>query len=374
VVAETRRAQCSYALTDASGTVRSGNAEAVIEDDGLIVGPVAVAFLDADALSTGDYRIELSLWPDGRLMLSQLGRRFDTFAQELRGVRNQARVAGLLAHGITMPIVFAGALLSGGGQRSAEFQVYDTHLTVVPDDGDPWQVPFGAITDVRSRSEPPGVVLDSTDGLTILGQLGRQREACETAIVERRTAQQRALAELTGQAGFSDGWSIARSHVREFTALLERFTAPERTAARDAILAAATGDPRVGFVQLLDPDGERLRCPASLPENLATFLLVPVGSLTVLEILAGPAAATYMFRGAIDAVNRDLQLLHFRRAPLALTEEQAALTPANPHRLALRRLAPLGRLRASTVARLIHREGWDAAFRSALTAATAGAS
>jgi hypothetical protein len=43
------------------------------------------------------------------------------------------------------------------------------------------------------------------------------------------------------------------------------------------------------------------------------FLLVPVGPLTVLEILAGPAAATYVFRDEIESVNRDLQLLHFRR-------------------------------------------------------------
>ena len=49
---------------------------------------------------------------------------------------------------------------------------------------------------------------------------------------------------------------------------------------------------------------------ASLPSNWAVFLLVPVDLGTVLEMLAGPAAATYVFRKEIDAVNRDLQLLH----------------------------------------------------------------
>ena len=88
--------------------------------------------------------------------------------------------------------------------------------------------------------------------------------------------------------------------------------------------------------------------------------------MTVLEILAGPSAATYVFREDIDAVNRDLQLLHFRRGPLALTAEQAELTPSNPHRLALRKVEPLQRLRASTVARLIHDESWHESLRSAL--------
>ena len=103
-----------------------------------------------------------------------------------------------------------------------------------------------------------------------------------------------------------------------------------------------------------------------MPANWASFLLVPVGDVTILEILAGVSAATYLFRADAELVNRDLQLLHFRRAPLALTEEQATLTPTNPHRLALRKLEPLRRLRAATVARVIHNDAWAANLRSAI--------
>ena len=70
--------------------------------------------------------------------------------------------------------------------------------------------------------------------------------------------------------------------------------------------------------------------------------------------------------GGIEAVNRDLQALHFRLAPLALTEQQAEVTPVNPHRLALRKLEPLQRLRQGTTARLLHTEGWAEALHSAL--------
>ena len=48
----------------------------------------------------------------------------------------------------------------------------------------------------------------------------------------------------------------------------------------------------------------------------------------MLEILAGPSAATYVFEAPIEDVNRDLQLLHFRRGALALTEAEAELTAA----------------------------------------------
>lgn len=367
VISETRRAVAAFALSDENAAVvQSGEAEAVIGDDGLSVGPVTVSFLDADVLVAADYRIEIQLWPGGRLVLSQLGRRFDTFAQELATVRNHARVAGLLAHGIAMPEVFPGARLSDAGPQPAEFQVYDTHVTVVPRDDDPWQLPFGAMNIVRSQVEPPAVVLETGEGLTICGQLARRREAFEAAIVERRETQRALLAELTGESGFSDGRAIARDALRDFDGLVDRFTAPERTSCRDTLLAAATGGPRVGFVQLLDPDTEHLASPTAVPSNWAVFLLVPAGAVTVLEVLAGPSAATYVFRGDIDAVNRDLQLLHLRRAPLALTAEQAVVTPSNPHRLALRKLEPLRRLRSITTARLIHTDSWAEALRRAL--------
>jgi hypothetical protein len=361
---ESRRAKAAFALYDRGGSaVQQGEASAAIGDEALSLGTVSVSFLDADALRASDYRIELDLWPDGRLILSQLGRRFETFTRELRRTRNQARVAGLLAHGISVPKVFTGAVLSSVAACPAELQLYDTHLTVVPQDGDPWQVPLGAVTDVRAQVEPPAVVLRTETTATAVGLLGRHCDAFRRAIMERIEAQARLLKHLTGQDGFADGLGVPRLRIPGFEQLLERFTAPERTSCAGQLLTAASDEPRLGFVQLLDPDAEGLQSPDALPENWASFLLVPIGDLTVLEILAGPSAATYVFRSAIDAVNRDLQALHLRRSPLALTKPQAELTPANPNRLALRKLEPLRRLRACTTARLIHTDSWAEAWK-----------
>src|SRR6202007_2611246 len=77
---EPRRARAAWALYDAAGRcAQQGNAEAVIDDVGLSVGTNHVAFVDADGFSAAEYRIELELWPAGRLVLTELGRRFDTF-------------------------------------------------------------------------------------------------------------------------------------------------------------------------------------------------------------------------------------------------------------------------------------------------------
>jgi hypothetical protein len=116
------------------------------------------------------------------------------------------------------------------------------------------------------------------------------------------------------------------------------------------------------LVQLLDPDSEPVAGSTGLPQPWACFLLVPLGGLVVFEILAGPAAATYVFEGDPAAVGSCLQALHARRGPLALSDAEARLTPANPYRLALRRLEPLRRLRDATRARLVHNDGWDAAL------------
>jgi hypothetical protein len=339
----------------------------VIGDDALSVGPVTIAFVDADALRAADYRIELDCWPSGRLALTQLGRRFDTFTRELRRERNQARVKGLLAHGVTMPETFAGALLGAGTVRPAEVQVYDTHVTLVPGDGDPSQLPLGGLTRVSAGEDPPSVVLAMGEARTVVGQLARHRDAFLRAVTERQAAQARLLAEVTGQSCFADGLAVPRGKVGNFDELVRRFAAPDRAVCAAKLLAMAKGgEPRLGFVRLLDPDAERLVGEVALPESWACFLLVPVGALVVLEILAGPSAATYAFAGDITSVGADLQQLHFRRGPLALTEAEAQITPANPHRLALRRLEPLKRLRAATRARLIHNEGWADALGKAL--------
>ena len=157
--------------------------------------------------------------------------------------------------------------------------------------------------------------------------------------------------------------------VSGFEDLVRRFTAPDRASCAALLLAAASGgEPRLGFVQLLDPDAAADTGSAALPEPWACFLVVPVGDRVVFEILAGPSAATYVFEGDPAVLGSHLQQLHARRAPLALNDAEARLTPANPYRLALRRLEPLKVLRAATRARLVHNGRWETALRQALTA------
>ena len=366
---EPRRATASFARLDAKGTlVEDGHGAAVVDDDRLTVGPLVVAHLDADALRAENSQLQIDRWPGGRLVVASLGRRFDTFARALAQARNHARVVGLLAHGLGRPDVFDGAVLDTARPGRAGIHVYDTHVTLVPETGMPWQVPFGALTTVERLDTPPAVVLREGATSTTLGWLARQRDALFSLVSERVHAQRRLLADLTGQDGFADGLGVPRSSIQDFDRAVARSTAPERVESARAVLAAADAEPRLGFVKLLDPDDGTLEAPSALPPHWASFALAPVRGATVLEILSGPSAATYVVRAPIDAVTRDLQVLHFRRAPLALRDEEAKLTHDNPLRLALRALDPLRRLRDATTARVIHGVGWTNAFQAAIGA------
>jgi hypothetical protein len=364
---ETRRASAAFAFLDAGGSVTvRGQDEAVIDDDGLTVGAMTLAFLDADSLRAEDYEIAIGCWPGGTLLLTQLGRRFDTFTAELRRARNQARVVGLLAHGITRPESYPAAVLGESSARPVSCLVYDTHVTLVPEDGDPWQIPLGSLDALELIEEPPAAVLRTTTARTVIGLLARRRDEFHRVVTERRQAQATLLRQVTGLTVFADGMGVRQTRLPRFETVVSRWTPPGRASGVELLLGAAWGDePRLGFVQLLDPERDGEGVP-DLPEGWATFLLVPVGPLTVLEILAGPAAATYVFASPIEDVNRDLQLLHFRRAALSLSGEDVEPAAGNSYRLALRRLEPLRRLRAATRARIVHNDAWANGLAQAL--------
>ena len=367
---EQRQASPAWALEGAAvhGPAH-GRAQAIIDDEGLSVGPRRIAWIDTDRVAFGAYRIELGLWPTGTLVLSDLGRRFETFAAELAAARNRARVAGLLAHGITPPSVFAGEWVRDGRADPVEIQVYPTHVTIVPPDQDPVQLPLGCLESLDDTRSAPAVELSGPELSVTLGRLGRQRDAFLRALTAARDLQAQTLAGYSGRDGFADGLGVGRASLEGFEYLLERSCSPaRRDGAKELLALSAGGEPRLGYAQLLDPDADSVEARAPLPQDWASFLLVPVGPRVILEILAGPSAATYVFEGTLANINRDLQQLHFRRAQLALTDAQAEITPDNPHRLALRKLAPLQRLRATTRARVLHTDQWSQAVRAVVSA------
>ena len=103
---ETRRALCSFETEGLAGAPARGEGEALVDDDGVSVGGVRVDFLDADTLVDERRVLTLGVHPAGTLRISRCARRHDTFSKALAGARDDARVRGLLPHGVGRPEVF----------------------------------------------------------------------------------------------------------------------------------------------------------------------------------------------------------------------------------------------------------------------------
>ncbi len=367
-VEETRRALCAYETEGLEGAPARGEGEALVDDDGVSVGGLRVDFLDADSFTDERRILTLGLHPAGALRISMLARRHETFARALGEARDAARVRGLLAHGLGSPEVFDGALLEPGPARGARLLVWPTHVAVVPAGGDPFQVPLGGVADVRFTEGTWEVVLDAPGGPFHFGRLARRTDAFARAVRAARAAMLDRCASASGTRLFADGRAVAASALgSDFERLLEDWSAPERlVGAREIVRRAGRERSAVGLAELLDPDEEGLAAKVELPANTAAFLLAEVRDRVVLELLAGPSAATYVFRGTRDDVGADLAALHFRRRALALARDEESGPAGRLIRLALRRLEPLRRLRAQTLARVVHDERWTQGLAKAL--------
>lgn len=367
-VEETRRALCAFEAEGIADAPAHGEGEARIDDEGVSVGGLRVEFLDVDVLTDERRVLTLGLHPAGTLRISMLARRHETFTKALGEARDSARVLGLLAHGLGIPEAFEGAILEPGPAREARLLVWPTHVAVVPAGADPFQVPLGGVTDVRFTEGTWEVVLDAPGGPFHFGRLARRTDAFARSVRAARAAMLERCASASGTRLFADGRAVAASVLgSDFERLLEAWSAPERLeGAREIVRRAGRERSAIGLAELLDPDEEGLAAKAELPENTAAFLLAEVRGRTVLELLSGPSAATYVFRGTRAGIAADLAALHFRRRGLALSRAEEIGPAGRPYRLALRRLEPLKRLRAATRARIVHDARWSDSLAMAL--------
>jgi hypothetical protein len=262
----------------------------------------------------------------------------------------------MLAHGIDAPVRFRGAMIDLE-PAPADFFVFPTHLTVAPDCGDPWQIPLGAIRSVQHSGKDWTIEVAAWDRLFRFGQLARLTEKFAASLSEAAARSRAELGAAEESPLFADGAGVPASQLPGFARLLERWSSPERLDGAKAIVARAS-DPRLGLVKLVDTDDQLLAARDPLPDSVAAFVLAPVGPRVILEVVSGPSAATWIFEGDIDAINRDLQVLHYRRRPLILSDDELA-SSSSDYRLAGRRLELLKRLRATKRDRVSHDEAWD---------------
>jgi hypothetical protein len=432
-----------YAAQTAAGqTLSSGQCEVEANQAGLTLSPPADAPLrfpyeQIVSLTSADYRIAIALEDGTAVELSQLGAMFGDLLRQMRDNRNEIWERGLLLHGVNRVDAFPCEVLLADGPGNAELRIYEDRLSVLPDRGDPFGLPFAFVQQATldegsyrvtvAPSSGEGLVVGklkqrTTELVGLLNDLlaaSRNRTVSVLAdyLPELPALKLQALARLMG-----DGVAARREDIEAIDSTvwgqLEKVVAGTAELAetyRFLAAMASTPDVAIGLKQIrrsedeaqaegeeeeagpADKQKEMSEQPATPTGESAAeeseksplvtwfFCPIPAGSsaqsnLIAQEITSEAGHATYFFR-VVPGADWKEALGQLNRAMLALDFRRQPIFRSedelgrDPFAFAMRHLPHLRALRASFAGRAIHTspEGWKASVETTLRAPRAGA-
>lgn len=366
--------------------------------------PFRLDFDDVDAVAAdGDIAVRISLAGGLVLRLTRLGNRCEQLLRELRTAWRDHAVERLRLGEATPPVIFEAEVTRGGKTSLAELRVHATRLTVLPEQGEPFAQPLGALGQVAFDEASYSVDFTASEGAWRAGKLGKQTDPFLRLVEERRgalhTRGQKALAQLlpsydsltlrrigallpdgaVASAGALDaikpGTFAALAHAAAATNALEKSLAELQQRAKQGEAAVCIAESRSPSDVAEEPPpaepdaGEEQGEPGPPPnpalEGRTIGLVFPLADGKVLAVEVGGHAgkATYLFRATNNLTARQLLAdwgqLDFKREPLYLAEDKLCAGPHGSWRMALRRSEPLKRLRAAFLGRVAHGSAWS---------------
>ncbi len=154
-----------FRLVAPGGAVlEEGEGEARVQADALVVVPELgqpLRIRPIDVVAVGEpapYTVSLRLAEGPTLEMWQIGELRTQILADFASVRSDATVDTLLLKGLGTPVVFPGAV----DEVEAEVRVYDDVLVAIPQVGDPQQVRFSFVDDVRTDTSGYRITVNST--------------------------------------------------------------------------------------------------------------------------------------------------------------------------------------------------------------------
>jgi hypothetical protein len=409
-----------FRLTSTSGQVlEEGEGHATVEGAALVVNPqlgqpIRVRPRDVAAIEEPEpYVVAMRLHEGPTLTLRQLGVLRTQLLAEFAAQRADDLSDALILVGVGTPESFPGAI----DGIDAELRLYEDALVAYPQSGEPVQWPYSFIDDIVIDASGYRIELRDGEHALVVQRLAR-RTSEFIALLQRRVGAARGRTAtflgallpglgpiaLRSAAGLlRDGKAAPRAEVEgvasgSWDALVRASTLPTRL---DAVAqVAGLGEAWIGYQQQAEATtdwGSDARALLGLtaetaaaagqapvqdvaenqPDDLADaagdasmdvapqtdalppvlgFVLVSTGTRVIVEVLNHGGYATYVFRGApeaLRAINRGFALLHFRRSGVfhagGLDSKLA---------VAIERSTPLRTLREAFVGRAIHNGSW----------------
>lgn len=399
----------SYELIRPDGTRAAGEGELTIEPGFVMLRPtdappLVIPHEQVVALSGADYALTFELDEGGSLRVSKIGQTHGDLLIRAREARNEAWEKGLFLNGVRLVDAFEAEVTHGAMQATAEVRLYEDRLSVLPEAGDPFGLPYALArhvsfdpdsyrVSVSTDSEPLvfGMLkLRTTEFARLLGDLIAASSARTASLLAEHPpgAAATGLSELSALMG--DGIAARREDIdRLVPGAWERLESlvvcsdelrqtyeflASQSSAPDLALGIkqkrGTGEEGPGSE---DPDGENEDDDADA-SPLFTWFFCPMprgdGGFIAQEITSESGHATYFFRVADDdwkaalaRLNRAMLSLNFKRRPIYEDVEQES-----KYSFAIKHLSYLRELRAAFAGRAIHTsfDAWKASVERIL--------
>lgn len=396
----------SYSLIDEGGNkVAGGEASARLNDESLAILPYlgeVLFFAHKDILKTSahDYKIELTLSSKEKLLLSDLGYKYEDFIRSLTKLRNDMLIKELLMNesikkaGMEAEFVYFDETGKETQKGKCEPRLYDTGMVILPDTGDFLRIPYSDIAEIKEQDYSL-IVTNVLGDRIIFSKMGTRFDSFKSAISD-------ILNDLLLKAQMSLSQLLPRAnpaHIRKAA----RFMKEGQVARRSDIesvspqlwidlekkLETIGMNERYNF---LKPLGQEQKLCIGLKRGLMgdltgdyIWFLVPIysinpkapGNAVVIEAAAsvGGGKATYCFRitsrtvyhnfskiedlhNEVDAfirkMNRCMLAVNFRREPIYLSAEKLEEPQYQKYKTAVTKIPELQLLRELFIGRIIH--------------------
>lgn len=413
-------ANCSYAI---SGSKRinaaSGECKAQLYPESIRIAPpfgemIQIPFRWISSCNSEKYRLKLALHTGEEIVISALGRSHDDFLRNAVRLRNELILKDMLMEEKERDMR-ARALCTIHGsdgamtlQGECELRLYETALVVMPDAGAPFRFRYSEIASVSQFGYSLEVVMEGGERLS-LKEMGRLHEPFARGLASAINGLQgKVLGLISGlfpsadpaslyavarlmregkAAKMSDIIDISPQLWTQLEINLERTGISEEYNFLKSI--AREGKICIGVKEGLGRDGEG--------EEIYIWFLVPIygspavgGNAIAIEASSpeGSGRATYLFRmvprneypnmgtemldaacdRAIDAINKAMIDINFRREPIYLPDKRLYEPAYQKYLYAANSLPPLKFLRTAFIGRVFHvnPEQWRSEIKSIL--------
>jgi len=396
----------SYLLSDENGhEIEKGEAKARLSEENLSILPkfkeaLFFSLLDILKISDCDYKIHLTISSKEKLILSNLGYRYEDFLRVLSRLRNELLLKHLLMHetlkksGVEADFSYFNEIEKEKRSGRCRIRLYETAIVIIPEKGDITRIPYSDILEIHEENYT--LVLNTEFGEKItFSKMGQQFEPLKNilseTISELSLKVQSSLKNLLPQANPSiirraakfmkEGKAARRIDIEsvspELWLELEKKLAAAGVKDEYALLKSIACKEKmcIGLKQGLlgDLTGEYI------------WFLIPIysistqepGNAVAMEAISseGGGKATYFFRIVprkeyqnfkdikdlnkkvdvfIKRINRCMLDINFRREPIYLPDEKLEEPQYQKYKLAIQRIPSLQDLRQLFIGRVIH--------------------